>query len=578
MKEQTKFRIFWALMFVGAFLVLSQRGYSDGDDAFFYRYAHEMGFFEYLGWRYQTWVGRMGGEAMVWLTFRLGLPFWRVVNALMLVLLPMGILRLANQTCVAGRGAESVNRTCRAGRPTGMQAHEPAGERTNRTCIAGRGAESVSRTCRAGRPTESVNRTYVAGAADDRTPGLLAAVTAVTGYFLMNYMTLGYAAVWVNGSIFYTWSFTCGIWALMPFAELVSAEQESAGQPECGFIRAFFGRNKMFFYSIPCAVLAAMSVEQMGAVLLAFEVIAVLYVWGKRRRIALLPVIQTLITLAAFAALFLAPGNELRVASEITHWMPEYETMPFGQHLFITLHWMISSFANENMPFLCAIWIVGGILLVYGRRAGTLPGDGHGILCRGDTAGRAGTLPGDGRGILCRGDTAGQAAGTGPGRLRRSDVILLGTAAVFAVAALLSYVGITFFSDLGMQYIGIASRIEMVPSLAAMDAKRLFAIGWWIAALLFTLMFLWRVSGRRIVVALAYLAGIASEAIMYFSPTMYASGARVYYLTDLLFLYVILTLCCGILDKRRRNAAYGTVIALGVFNFAVQIQDFLAWM
>ena len=129
-----------------------------------------------------------------------------------------------------------------------------------------------------------------------------------------------------------------------------------------------------------------------------------------------------------------------------------------------------------------------------------------------------------------------------------------------------------------MQYIGIASRIEMVPSLAAMDAKRLFAIGWWIAALLFTLMFLWRVSGRRIVVALAYLAGIASEAIMYFSPTMYASGARVYYLTDLLFLYVILTLCCGILDKRRRNAAYGTVIALGVFNFAVQIQDFLAWM
>ena len=32
---------------------------------------------------------------------------------------------------------------------------------------------------------------------------------------------------------------------------------------------------------------------------------------------------------------------------------------------------------------------------------------------------------------------------------------------------------------------------------------------------------------------LAYLAGIASEAIMYCSPTMYASGARVYYLTDL---------------------------------------------
>ena len=41
---------------------------------------------------------------------------------------------------------------------------------------------------------------------------------------------------------------------------------------------------------------------------------------------------------------------------------------------------------------------------------------------------------------------------------------------------------------------------------------------------------------------LAYLAGIASEAIMYCSPTMYASGARVYYLTDLLYLFIILTL------------------------------------
>ena len=97
MRETSKKVLFWALMFFGAFLLLTQVGYSDGDDAFFYQYTHEMGFFEYLSWRYQTWVGRMSGEAMVYIAFSLGIWFWRIVNAMMLVLLPCGVLKLAEK-------------------------------------------------------------------------------------------------------------------------------------------------------------------------------------------------------------------------------------------------------------------------------------------------------------------------------------------------------------------------------------------------------------------------------------------------------------------------------------------------
>ena len=46
-------------------------------------------------------------------------------------------------------------------------------------------------------------------------------VAVVSGYLLMAIMTVGYAAIWINGSIFYTWSFTCGIWALVPVADIV---------------------------------------------------------------------------------------------------------------------------------------------------------------------------------------------------------------------------------------------------------------------------------------------------------------------------------------------------------------------
>ena len=73
MKETSKKVLFWALMFMGVFLLLTQVGYSDGDDAFFYQYTHEMGFLEYLSWRYTTWVGRMSGEAMVYAAFTLGI-------------------------------------------------------------------------------------------------------------------------------------------------------------------------------------------------------------------------------------------------------------------------------------------------------------------------------------------------------------------------------------------------------------------------------------------------------------------------------------------------------------------------
>lgn len=53
MGDKKRKYIFWgflALVLIGALLAVSRSGYSDGDDAFFYRYANSMGFFEYLSW------------------------------------------------------------------------------------------------------------------------------------------------------------------------------------------------------------------------------------------------------------------------------------------------------------------------------------------------------------------------------------------------------------------------------------------------------------------------------------------------------------------------------------------------
>lgn len=456
MKKKYKVWIFWALMLIGALLVVSQSSYSDGDDAFFYQYTHEMGFFEYLSWRYQTWVGRMSGEAMVYIAFSLGIWFWRIVNAMMLVLLPCGVLKLAEKA---------------------------TGIRTKNFL-----------------PGESV--------------------AVVSGYLLMAIMTVGYAAIWINGSIFYTWSFTCGIWALVPVADIVF----DTGDGGSGDHNTWH-----FFYSIPCAVLASMSIEQMAAVLVTFEVLAVLVVILRKheKQRTILLIIQTAVTVVAFVILFLAPGNDIRVASEVQNWMPQYEELSFWEHLFVTVQWLVSSFANENRLLLFGIWLAG-------------------ILH-----------------IICKNER------------KASDVACMTAAGLFSAAALLPFAGIKVFSDCGLHIADITVRLEQVPRIEEMQAANWFAMCWWIAALLFTCILIWKVSKHNVVLMLVWLGGIASEAIMHFSPTIYASGARVYYLTDWMCMFIILVLAFKMPGKRWRDLYYSIVAGLGVWNLLYQVINYI---
>lgn len=483
-KANRNFRIFWLVMFIAAFAILGFSGYSDGDDAYFYQYTHSMGFLEYLGWRYETWVGRMAGEALVYIAFHLGLTFWRVINALMLVLLPVGLISLANRAARIPEGSL-------------------------------RGWKE--------RQSVRADRRY-----DEMGIGIAAA--AVAGYFMMSVDTLGYAAVWVNGSIFYTWTFTCGIWALTTFADFVFSENPAtAGIGNKVHFSMEGCEAKKFLYAIPCAVIATMSIEQMAAVLLVFELIGIIYGICKWRRIHPLLLAQTVVTVAAFVVLMSAPGNEVRVAAEIASWMPQYETMSFGQHLFITVHWLLSSFANENKLFLCLIWVAGILLLLQKKQKNIY------------------------------------------------DWGMLVTAAVFTVVSLLPYIGVTKFSNMGMQYVNIKQCVYEVPTVDKFSGMQLLAMLWWALALVYTFVFLWYVSGCQITLLLAYLAGIASEAILFFSPTMYASGGRVYYLTDVLYLFIAFCLVMGLRDARWQRCVYGLCVVFGVMNFVSQIPMFV-WM
>ena len=315
---------------------------------------------------------------------------------------------------------------------------------------------------------------------------------------------MGYSAVWVNGSIFYTWTFTAGVWAMMPLADLV-------------FDTGAFS-NRQLIYALPCSVIAAMSIEQMGAVLLAFEGLSILSLLLQKKRIPVAIWIQTVITFAAFVILFMAPGNDVRVASEIATWMPGYKELSVGNHLFMTIQWMLSSFANEGKAFFIAIWAAGFLLLVKSKKA----------------------------------------------------KVYQSLAVVFSVVALLPYAGISFFSEMGIGYIDIEQCLTELPTWQTMTTQNRIAFFWWIAAVLFTLVLLWKVTGHSVFISMAFLGGIASEAVLHFSPTIYASGARVYYLTVLMYLFIILWMVMRMDSEKKKNLFIAGAAALGIINFLSQ--------
>ena len=461
--------VFWILLAFVLFLILCNVQMSDGDDTYFYHYSTTMGFFEYLSWRYQTWVGRMAAEAIVYITFNLGLGFWRVADAVMMVLLPIGILRLG----------------CKTAGYTGYTALLNEYQECVEVGTEQRNFEELN-------VWRNIWKSI-------RYPVLLA-----SGYLLMSVMTLGYSAVWVNGSIFYTWTFTAGVWAMMPLADLV-------------FDTGAFS-NRQLMYALPCSVIAAMSIEQMGAVLLAFEGLSILSFLIQKKRIPAVIWIQMVITFAAFVILFMAPGNDMRVASEIATWMPGYKELSVGNHLFMTIQWMLSSFANEGKAFFIAIWAAGFLLLMKSEKAKV-----YQILT-----------------------------------------------VVFSVAAILPYAGISFFSEMGIGDIDIEQCLMEPPTWQSMTTQNRIAFFWWIAAVLFTLVLLWKVTGHSVFISMVFLGGIASEAVLHFSPTIYASGARVYYLTDLMYLFIILWMVMHMDSEKKKNLFIAGVVVLGVANFLSQ--------
>lgn len=500
-------RILYVCFFLAALILCGQISYSDGDDAYFYSMAHSMPLFPYLKMRYIGWEGRMTSEAMTYIAFYFGKTFWQFANAAMLTLLPTGLVHILKK---------------------------------------------------------------MAGGMTERRSFCLSLSVCLT-VFSLGIEVIGYGAFWITGSTFYLWSIVPGIWAAMPFVELAygraepvtrrhntCAEQVSRKDTIC--TEQITGSSKrimpvrMFLYAIPCGFIAAMGQEQIAAVVIAFGILALFYYFYRERRVAWLPLLEVAIMIAALAVLFISPGTSARSQAEIEQWMPQYATMSLGNHIFITLQWLLSSFANEGKMLFCLIWGLSAWLLVKrrnGRRCAVLSAEAEPEAGTEERV-EAGTEPEERK------------------KAGRVEEVLIGASVIFAAVALLPYFGIHVFSEMGMGVTDITQCVSLVATPASLSGQNWLAMIWWILAVIFTIVLLWRLEEQlrdKMTMSLMVLAACASEAIMFFSPTMYASGARVYFMAQILLWLLIGRLCGKLSEQVRGWKVLGLLGIAGAVNF-----------
>lgn len=443
-KATLRFFVLVALLALGVFCKIN---YSDGDDAIFDDMVRSMPYLEYIKMRYLTWTGRIGGETLVYLLFSLGIWFWRFANAVMVAAVPMLVLLIVKHVSP----------------PKESQAKESLLQSIQLPII----------TC--------------------------------AGYLLMDIFTFGHGAVWVTGSVFYTWSFALALLCIYLNLRFLDANTIS---------------KKQLAFLFPLLFLASTSIEQIGAVLFAFFAGTIFFYRREKRFIPTGFYVEAAFTVILLAIVIAAPGNSARIIEETQAWFPTFADLSLSERAFISTQWFLSSLANEGKLFLVFIWI--GSLLVAPTKG-------------------------------------------------KVDITL---SAIFTAIALLPFAGVHALSDMGIDYINPAIPPTVFPSFANATPMNLIAMAWWLGATAFTFYMVNKSMKLGGVAALA--AALLCEAMMFFTPTIYASGERVFFVTDWVLTAMIATLFLRIPSEKGKSAFFASLCCMALFNLATQIPELLA--
>lgn len=324
--------------------------------------------------------------------------------------------------------------------------------------------------------------------------------------FGMNFGAMCDGVFWVTGSMNYLWIMAAGIIAFYPMF--------------------YYSVHKKYPNLIFCIVallfgfVAGGSQEQIGAVLLAFCVLFLLYIFLKLKRRPIFLVVETAVVFVAFLVDFFSPGSHLRYIQEINDRIPTFLKVSRLKRTEYSYRWFLDATINHIGILLVLTWTVLIIMLIKKSTKNMINS-------------------------ICIGIMALALLFTS---IKKSIPQFFDFHAKWGIAVFSkgSYINIVFWS------IVLLSTVIAVYSL-------------------------YDYSIRGIVAAIVVLATYASTIIMAFSPTMYESGCRTMFVPSVILCILVLKLIndCIVKFNKYDLILIAALLSYPIYQYLIFAQTFL---
>ncbi len=116
------------------------------------------------------------------------------------------------------------------------------------------------------------------------------------------------------------------------------------------FVYKIYGKSvsKLYYFISILATIYASYIEQTGAFLICFGFITLLYLYIRDRRFHFILFLEVLISIPNFIISILAPGNSVRFISEIKTWYPNFNNLSLIQKLSQGISWTHLHLIRDN--------------------------------------------------------------------------------------------------------------------------------------------------------------------------------------------------------------------------------------
>lgn len=320
---------------------------------------------------------------------------------------------------------------------------------------------------------------------------------------------------WITGSFNYLWPMTCGLIAMLPYKYTIFNEKY----------------NKKYFVMYFLLVILAANAEQVSLVVLCFALLANIYIFINKKKIDVLLILHNIFIGINTVILFAAPGNYVRAQQETVNWFVNWDMISLVEKIQRGTNLLLNHLFNNNI-------LLVGIVLMF----------------------------------ICLSIFS---------KYQDNFIRFISVATViFLVVKVLpidslfdssikieSRIHSVFFNIKNLNLFNFNDFIKYIPTFLTLCILFLVPL----------LLFLaFNNMKTKLLTIVLYLAAICSGLSISISPTIYASGDRVFFVTDVLFIVILALLTGEILKDRLQKKNLFIVSAIVIIS--VGLLKSLYWL